>query len=66
MASAHVDPELGLASARSASLPPDWIDKVTEIQYDFTKIKEKSKLIKWYLRICVPSLLFQTSLVHLN
>ncbi|XP_025115420.1 syntaxin-16-like [Pomacea canaliculata] len=43
MASAHVDPELGLASARSASLPPDWIDKVTEIQYDFTKIKEKMK-----------------------
>ncbi|XP_076470654.1 syntaxin-16-like [Babylonia areolata] len=43
MASAHMDPELGLASARSSALPPDWIDKVTEIQYDFTKIKEKMK-----------------------
>ena len=43
MASAQLDPELGQASARSSALPPDWIDKVTEIQYDFTKIKEKSK-----------------------
>lgn len=43
MCSAHADPELGMASARSSNLPPEWIDKVTEMQYDFTKIKEKMK-----------------------
>ena len=43
MGAAQLDPELGMASARSSALPPDWIDKVTEIQYDFTKIKEKSE-----------------------
>ncbi|XP_005112545.1 syntaxin-16 [Aplysia californica] len=43
MSSAHLDPELGLASARTGNLPPDWIDKLTEIQFEFTKIKEKMK-----------------------
>ncbi|BFZ12638.1 hypothetical protein BsWGS_15677 [Bradybaena similaris] len=43
MSSANMDPELGLASARAGSLPPEWIDKLTEIQFEFTKIKEKMK-----------------------
>ena len=44
MSSAHLDPELGLASTRPSNLPPDWIDKVTEIQYEFSKIKDKGEL----------------------
>ncbi|XP_059164464.1 LOW QUALITY PROTEIN: syntaxin-16-like [Physella acuta] len=43
MSSAHLDPEMGMASARSGALPPEWIDKLTEIQFEFTKIKEKMK-----------------------
>ncbi|KAK6981914.1 syntaxin-16 [Biomphalaria glabrata] len=43
MSSAHLDPELGMASARAGTLPPEWIDKLTEIQFEFTKIKEKMK-----------------------
>ncbi|GFO02734.1 syntaxin-16 [Plakobranchus ocellatus] len=43
MSSAHLDPEVGLASVRTGTLPPHWIDKLTEIQFEFSKLKEKMK-----------------------
>ncbi|KAK3086180.1 hypothetical protein FSP39_014798 [Pinctada imbricata] len=43
VSSCHVDPELGIASVKSARLPPEWVDGVEEVQYEVTRIKQKMK-----------------------
>ncbi|KAK6174410.1 hypothetical protein SNE40_017693 [Patella caerulea] len=41
--STSLDPELGIASTRSSTLPPDWVDGVEEIQFEASRIKRKMK-----------------------
>ncbi|ELU14167.1 hypothetical protein CAPTEDRAFT_41063, partial [Capitella teleta] len=37
------DIELGIASSRNSSLPPEWVDGVEEIQFEISRIKPKIK-----------------------
>ncbi|XP_062596505.1 syntaxin-16-like [Saccostrea cucullata] len=43
VSSCHVDPELGIASTKSARLPPEWVDGVEEVQFEMSRIKQKMK-----------------------
>ena len=49
----QADPELGQELLKLSLLPPDWMVKVTQVQLDFARIRDKGKLVVAQIRLSI-------------